>query len=154
MQPALGRLISPEDDRTPGAHPVTVISHGLWQRRFAANPNIIGQKLLLNGQSFTIIGVTPAGFNGAQLGNVRNLYVPMMMQAVMRPPRAGYSGEMNPDLLKVRRNRWLFSIGRLKPGVTTQQAQAALAAIARQLGSKPIRIRTAAARLIVCVERQ
>jgi len=133
IQPSLGRLITPADDQTPGAHPVTVISHGLWQRRFASNPNVVGQQLLLNGQSFTIIGVTPAGFNGAQLGINRNLYVPMMMQAVMRPPRAGYSGEMNPDLLKVRRNRWLGSIGRLKPGVTAAQAQAALAAIAKRL---------------------
>ena len=132
VQAELGRLITPEDDRTPGAHPVTVISHGLWQRRFGSDPKVIDRQLLLNGQSFTIIGVTPPGFNGAQLGSVRNIYVPMMMQAVMRPPRAGYSGEMNPDLLKVRRNRWLFSIGRLKPGVTPQQAQAALTAIAKQ----------------------
>src|SRR5437762_2193247 len=132
VQAQLGRLISPDDDRTPGAHPVTVISHGLWQRRFAGNPSVIGQQLLLNGHSFTIIGVTPPGFNGAQIGSVRNLYVPMMMQAVMRPPRSGYSGDMNPDLLQVRRNRWLFSIGRLKPGVTAQQAQAALATIAKQ----------------------
>ena len=132
VQPALGRLISPDDDRTPGAHPVTVISYGLWQRRFAGSNNVVGQQLLLNGQSFTIIGVTPAGFNGAQIGSVRNLYVPMMMQAVMRPPRSGYSGEMNPDLLKVRTNSWLYSIGRLKPGVTAQQAKAALSAIATQ----------------------
>src|SRR6266576_367025 len=52
VQAALGRLISPEDDRTPGAHPVTVISHGLWQRRFGSDPNVIGRQLLLNGQSF------------------------------------------------------------------------------------------------------
>ena len=55
--------------------------------------------------------------------SIRDLYVPMMMQATMRPPRAGYSGEMNPDLLQVRGNRWLFSVGRLKPGVTAAQAQ-------------------------------
>src|SRR6267142_983975 len=132
VRPALGRVISPEDDKTPGAHPVAVISHGLWQRRFAGDRNIVGRQLLLNGQSFTIIGVAPAEFGGAQLGVVRDLYVPMMMQAQMRPPRAGYSGEMDPDLLKVRRNRWLFSVGRLKPGVRTEQAQAALAVIARQ----------------------
>jgi len=65
-----------------------------------------------------VIGVLPKGFNGLQLGITRDLYVPMMMQATMRPPRAGYSGEMNPDLLQVRTNRWLFSVGRLKPGVT------------------------------------
>jgi predicted permease len=128
----IGRVISSEDDKTPGAHPVAVISHGLWQSRFGGNPNITGQQILLNGQSFTIIGVTPPEFGGAQLGVTRDIYVPMMMQAVMRPPRAGYSGEMNPDLLKVRSNSWLFTVGRLKPGVTEEQAQAALTAIVEQ----------------------
>ena len=127
-----GRLISPEDDREPGAHPVAVISHRLWQSRFGGSPSVVGQQLLLNGQGFTVIGVAPQGFEGAEQGRTRDLYVPMMMQAVMRPPRAGYSGEMNPDLLKVRRNRWLDSIGRLKSGVTREQAQAALAVIAKQ----------------------
>jgi predicted permease len=132
VRPALGRVISPEDDKTPGGHPVIVISQGLWQRRFAGDRNIVGRQLLLNGQSFTIIGVAPAEFGGAQLGVVRDLYVPMMMQATMRPPRSGYSGEMNPDLLKVRGNRWLFSVGRLKPGLTAEQARAALAIIVKQ----------------------
>ena len=129
----LGRTISSEDDKTPGAHPVAVISQGLWQRRFAGDPNIVGRQLLLNGNTFTVIGVLPAGFDGLQLGVVRDLYVPMMMQATMRPPRAGYSGEMNPDLLQVRGNRWLFSVGRLKPGVSAAQAQSSLAIIAKQL---------------------
>jgi predicted permease len=129
----LGRVLSSEDDKTPGAHPVVVISQGLWQRRFAGDPNVVGRQLLLNGNTFTVIGVLPAGFDGLQLGVARDLYVPMMMQAVMRPPRAGYSGEMNPDLLNVRTNRWLFSVGRLKPGVTAEQAQASLALIAKQL---------------------
>ena len=129
----LGRVISTEDDKTPGAHPVAVISQGLWQRRFAGDPNVVGRQLLLNGNTFTVIGVLPAGFDGLQMGPVRDLYVPLMMQATMRPPRAGYSGEMNPDLLQMRGNRWLFSVGRLKPGVTPEQAQASLALIAKQL---------------------
>jgi predicted permease len=129
----LGRVISTEDDKTPGAHPVAVISQGLWQKRFAGDPTVVGRQLLLNGNAFTIIGVLPAGFDGLQMGAVRDLYVPLMMQASMRPPRAGYSGEMNPDLLQVRGNRWLSSVGRLKPGVTSEQAQASLALIAKQL---------------------
>ena len=128
----LGRVISPEDDRSPGAHPVAVISHRLWQSRFGGRSDVIGEQLRLNGQNFSIIGVVPAEFGGSQQGVTRDLYVPMMMQAVMRPPRAGYSGEMDPDLLKVRGNRWLGSIGRLKHGVTSEQAQAALAVIAKQ----------------------
>jgi predicted permease len=129
----MGRVITTEDDKTPGAHPVAVISQGLWQGRFAGDPNIIGRQLLLNGNNFTVIGVLPKGFDGLQLGITRDLYVPMMMQATMRPPRAGFSGEMNPDLLQVRTNRWLFSVGRLKPGVSEAQAQSSLALITKQL---------------------
>ncbi|HJT29660.1 MAG TPA: ABC transporter permease [Pyrinomonadaceae bacterium] len=129
----LGRVITTEDDKTPGAHPVAVISQGLWQGRFAGDPNIIGRQLLLNGNNFTVIGVLPKGFDGLQLGITRDLYVPMMMQATMRPPRAGFSGEMNPDLLQARGNRWLYSVGRLMPGVTEAQAQSSLALITKQL---------------------
>jgi macrolide transport system ATP-binding/permease protein len=129
----LGRVITTEDDKTPGAHPVAVISQGLWQGRFAGDPNIIGRQLLLNGNTFTVIGVLPKGFDGLQLGITRDLYVPMMMQATMRPPRAGYSGEMNPDLLQARTNRWLYSVGRLKDGVAEAQAQSSLALITNQL---------------------
>ncbi|HSF23309.1 MAG TPA: ABC transporter permease, partial [Blastocatellia bacterium] len=132
VRAALGRVITPADDETPGAHPVTVISHGLWQSRLGGKPDIIGRELLLNGQRFTVIGVVGPEFQGAQMGVNRDIYVPMMMQALMRPPRAGYSGEMNPDLLKVRTNRWLYSIGRLKPGLTSEQAQAELTVFASQ----------------------
>ncbi|MGE5833822.1 MAG: ADOP family duplicated permease [Acidobacteriota bacterium] len=125
-----GRTIGPDDDRTPGAHPVAVISHGLWQRRFGGMTDIVGRAILLNGHRFTIVGVTPPDFTGPQLGNVRDLYVPMMMQAVMRPPRGGYSGEMDPDLLKVRGNKWLFTVGRLKAGVSESRAGAALTTVA------------------------
>ena len=121
-----GRLITTADDVKPGAHPVAVISHDFWQTRFAGAPDIVGRDVRLNGHPFTIIGVTPAGFPGPQLGNRRDLYVPMMMQAIMRPPRAGYSGEMNPDLLNHRTNSWLFGVGLLKAGVTVEQARAQL----------------------------
>jgi predicted permease len=125
-----GRLITVADDVTPGAHPVAVISHDFWQARFAGRADIVGREIRLNGHTFTIVGVTPAGFPGPQVGSVRNLYVPMMMQAVMRPPRAGYSGEQNPDLLNHRTNSWLFGLGRLKEGVSPAQAQAELEALA------------------------
>ena len=106
---------------TPGAHPVAVISHGLWQRRFGGRADIVGHEILLNGHRFTIVGVTPRGFGGAQLGVIRDLFVPMMMQAIMRPPRAGFSGEMNPDLLKVRgQPAGSSAIGALKPGVSAR----------------------------------
>ena len=129
----MGRVLTTEDDKIPGAHPVAVISPGLWQGRFAGDPNIVGRQLLLNGNTFTVIGVLPKGFDGLQLGITRDLYVPMMMQATMRPPRAGFSGEMNPDLLQARTNRWLYSVGRLKDGVSEAQAQSSLALITKQL---------------------
>ena len=126
----LGRSFLPDEDKTPGARPVAVISHGLWQRRFGGDPRIAGQQLTLNGQAFTIIGVAPAGFEGAEILETNDIYVPAMMQALVRPPRSGFSGEMNPDLLTRRGARWMRMIGRLKPGVTIQQAQAAMTAIA------------------------
>jgi predicted permease len=125
-----GRLLSPSDDVTPGGHPVAVISHDLWQTRFAGRPDIVGRDVRLNGHVFTIAGMTPAGFPGPQVGTVRHLYVPMMMQAIMRPPRAAYSGEQNPDLLKHPTNSWLSGLGRLKPGITSEQASAELATLA------------------------
>ena len=127
-----GRAISPDDDLTPGAHPVVVISDRLWHTRFSGRADILGQQVKLNGHDFTIIGVMPAEFNGTEIGIRRDIFVPMMMQAVMRPPRGGYSGEMDPDLLKVRSNRWLRVVGRLKPGVSREQAQAGLSVITDQ----------------------
>jgi len=124
-----GRLIATNDDVTPGAHSVAVISHRLWQSRFGARRDIVGTQIRLNGGLFTIVGVTPAEFPGPQLGGVRDLYVPMMMQAFMRPPRAGYSGEMNPDLLKNPDNSWLFVVALRKPGVSDAQVEAELRAI-------------------------
>ena len=129
----VGRTFLPEEDKTPGTHPVLVIGHALWQSRFAGDPNVIGRKLLLNGQPFTVVGVAPAGFNGVEMGRTNEIYVPMAMQALVRPPRGGYSGEMNPDLLSKRGPRWLAMVGRLKPGVSPEQAQAALSTIAAQL---------------------
>jgi putative ABC transport system permease protein len=128
----LGRTITSDDDRTPGGHPVVVLSHGLWQRRFGGG-EVVGRQINLNGQSFNIIGVLPAEYTGVDQGRADDIFVPMSMQAVMRPPRGGYSGEMNPDLLKVRGNRWLWMIGRLKKDVTPEQASAAFTSVSKHL---------------------
>jgi predicted permease len=129
----LGRPISPAEDNTPNAHPVAVISHRLWQRRFGGAAGAIGQQLLVNGRSFTMIGVAPPGFEGAELLEICDLYVPMMMQSVVRPPSGGFAGEMNPDMLGKRGGGWLRMLGRLKPGVSFEHAQASLAVVDRQL---------------------
>src|SRR3954469_18513214 len=126
---AQGRLLSRQDDVTPGAHPVVVISDRLWKSRFAGRADIVGHTIRLNGGLFTIVGVTPPEFPGPQLGVRRDLYVPMMMQALMRPPRAGYSGEQNPDLLKNPNNGWRFGLALRKPGVGPAQVQSELSAV-------------------------
>jgi predicted permease len=109
-----GRLLSPADDVTPGGHPVVVISRELWQTRFAGRPDIIGHEIRLNGNVFTVVGITPAGFLGPRVGTVRHLYVPMMMAPVLRPPS---------DRLQSTAS-WLFLLGRLRPDRTTMQARA------------------------------
>ena len=133
LRAELGRTFAPEEDKTPNTHPVAIISHDLWQKRFGGDRNIIGGHLSLNGHGFTIIGVTPAGFNGPDVLENNDIYIPVMMQALVRPPRGGFSGDMNPDLLSRRGPRWLKMIGRLKPGVSEEQAQAAMSTIAAGL---------------------
>src|SRR5262245_7478607 len=109
-----GRLLGPADDVTPGAHPVAVVSYRLWQGRFGARQDTAGHQVRRNGQVSTTVGVARADFPGPQLGSTRDVFAPMMMQALMRPPRAGYSGDMNPDLLKNRGNSWLYGLGLMK----------------------------------------
>ena len=110
-----------------------VIAYDFWQTRFGGRPDVIGREIRLNGHVFTIVGVAPAGFPGPQLGASRQIYVPMMMQAVMRPPRARYSGEQNPDLLQHPTNSWIFGVGRLKPAAPPSARRAELDAGARRL---------------------
>ena len=114
---ALGRTISPDDDKVPDAHPVAVLSHGYWTRRFGASPDVLGQTVLVNSHPMTVIGVTPRGFHGAYTGQSFDLMLPVMMKAEATP-------EWNE--LERRRSLWLELIGRLKPGVRIDQAQASL----------------------------
>src|SRR5262245_46902854 len=119
VRPALGRFFLPEEDRTPDTHPVVVISHGLWWRRFGADPAVIGKTINVNAYRYAIIGVTPAEFTGTTRGTVSDVYVPLMMQAQTGPRRE--------DMLENRNAGWVSLLGRLKPHITRQQAEAALA---------------------------
>ncbi|MGH9751958.1 MAG: ADOP family duplicated permease [Blastocatellia bacterium] len=121
VRPALGRFFLPEEDRVPNTHPVIVISHGLWRRRFGADPAVIGKTLSLNAYRYTVVGVAPSEFTGTTRGTVNDIYVPIMMQAQVGPRRNG--------VLDNRNNGWLQLIGRLKPNVSRQQAQAAIATL-------------------------
>ena len=113
----LGRTLTPADDLKPGAHPVAVLSHDFWVRRFGSDPAVPGRAIRINGNAFTIVGVAQAGFGGVQIGIVPAIYLPIMMKAAATPTW---------DELYNRRGHWLNIIGRLRPGLTLAQARASL----------------------------
>jgi predicted permease len=127
-----GRAFLPEEDRLAGAQPVVVLSHGLWQRRFGSDPNLIGGIVNLNGLSYTVIGVAPQGFTGAEAGLPRDLWIPMAIYPRLNPPPVGKDGAVH-DPLRNRGMYWLNLIARLKPGVTSVQALAEMTAIVNRL---------------------
>jgi putative ABC transport system permease protein len=121
----LGRTLLPEDDIAPGAHPVVVISRSFWQRRLGADPNAVGQTLYINAHPFTVVGVMPENFKGTYQSFAADFWVPVMMQAQVRP--RGFP-------LDTRGWNWIGSTGRLKPGVTLAEAQAEFDHLANELG--------------------
>jgi predicted permease len=125
VQPLLGRLLADEDDK-PNATPVAVLSYRYWQKRFGADAGIVGKQINLNNAAFTVIGVTPQGFEGTgQVGDTRDITVPLALEPQLNadPKR---SMLYRPELW------WLILMGRLKPGATLAQAQAQLENAFRQ----------------------
>jgi putative ABC transport system permease protein len=114
VRPMLGRTFLPVEDQKPGGAPVAVISYRLWQTRFGANPDIVGQAIEINQHPYTIAGVTPAAFQGSQTGVRTEIWVPIMMEEQVNALG---------DLLHDHHYFWLLAFGRLKPGVTPEQAQ-------------------------------
>jgi predicted permease len=133
VEAALGRVFTAEEERYPGQHPVVVLGHALWERRFGGDPGIVGREIAVNGRPYVVLGVAPPGFHGPLVLESFDLYVPMMMQAQVRPPRAGFSGEMDPGLLDRRNASWLFAVGRLAPGVGLEEAEASLRSVSTRL---------------------
>ncbi len=121
---ALGRVFTPEEDQQPGGHPYAVLSHRFWLRRFAGDPGVIGKKLLVNGYPVTVVGVSQAGFEGTDPINGIDIRIPVVMEAQMG---------QTPTWLEDRRFRWVNAYGRLKPGITAQQATAGLQPLFRQM---------------------
>ncbi|HEV7500175.1 MAG TPA: ABC transporter permease, partial [Vicinamibacteria bacterium] len=85
LRPAVGRLFTKDDDRVPGGHPLVVLGHGFWQRRFASDPAIVGSAVRVNDHPMTVIGVAPAGFHGIEVGQPVDVYVPLAMQVEVMP---------------------------------------------------------------------
>lgn len=120
LKPAAGRLLTPSDDTQKNANPVAVLSYSYWKSRFAGARDIIGQTLLINGHTFTVIGVAPENFDTAIGGYRPGVFVPLSMIEWVIPWRAPM------DDLNNRRSVWLTLVARLKPGITIQGAQAAM----------------------------
>jgi predicted permease len=117
--PALGRVLSPEDDCVPGASPVAVLSYGYWQSRFGGDPSAVGRKISLNAYPFTIVGVAARGFAGLLKGQNVDVFVPIAMKRELTPE---WNGLVERDVM------WLNIFARLKAGISREQAEAALQA--------------------------
>lgn len=117
VQPAAGRLFVQADDVVPNANPLVVLNYAYWQRRFGLDPRVIDDSILINGHPFTVIGVAAPGFQSVQTGYMPAIYTPMNMKDVVMP---------GADAFLDRRWKWMNIVGRVKPGVSTAQAEAGL----------------------------
>jgi len=124
VQPALGRVLGPDDDRNIGGHFVTVLSHGYWTSRLGSDPGVLNATITVNGQPLTIVGVAARGFRGTTLGAAPELYVPLTMRGLMSP---GFKGFDN------RQSYWAYVFARRKPGVSIDQARTAINGIYRPI---------------------
>jgi len=131
VRAVVGRSLTPGDDRVPGAHPVVVLSHNYWMRRFAGDPGVLNRTIDLNGHSMTVVGVIQPGFTGIVVGESPDVMVPIMMKAQMTPTW---------NDLENRRSRWLTLLARLKPGVDMPQAEAAMNVIYRQINEEEVKL--------------
>ena len=103
LRPAAGRLLSENDDRTPGAHPLAILSYDYWDRRFGRDPKVIGRTFRFGDVVYQVVGVVEKGFTGTETGTVTDIFLPMMMK--------------NPRTLASDHNFWLRTLVHLKPGV-------------------------------------
>jgi putative ABC transport system permease protein len=126
IRPALGRFFLPEEDSTPGTHPVVVLGNGIWQFRFGGDPNLVGQNLRVNSIVFTVVGIAPPGFKGVNAVFGPDLWIPTMMADQVFPSESR-------SMLRDRSNLTLRAAGRLKPGITRAKAEANLKTIASAL---------------------
>jgi predicted permease len=126
---AVGRSFTAEEDAVPGGHPLAVISHGYWQRRFGRDPNVVGRALLVNGVPVTVIGVVQRSFHGAIADVAPDLFLPVTLRDLVK-----YEGNIESDgpelpglsMFEQVNDHWLLLLARRRPGVSVERASAAL----------------------------
>jgi hypothetical protein len=123
VKPAIGRLIGPEDDHMGAGSAVAVVSWAYWRSRFNLDPAILGKRILVEDVPVTVVGVTARDFSGLQVGFRQDLWLPLAMEPMIR----------RPSYTSSARNWWLLLVGRLKPGVSIEQARAEMALLYGQV---------------------
>ncbi len=124
VKPALGRGFLPADDNVENGAPVAVLGYRLWQNRFGGDRSVVGQTMQINTRPYKIVGVAPPAFQGSYTGLRAELWVPIMMAPQLMP---------GADRLVMRDDTWLQALGRLRPGVSRQQAQAELTTLFQEI---------------------
>lgn len=124
-----GRTFRPEEDGAPGGHPVAVVSHAFWRERLEADPEAVGRTIRVNGSPYSVIGVAPESFTGTDRGIRPELWIPMAMNRQIRP-------DDEANWYETRRGLFVGAVGRLKPGVSIEQARETLTAIGKRLESE------------------
>ena len=127
---AAGRVFTASDDLIQGGHPLAVLSYGYWRARFGADPGIVGKEIVVNGRSLTIVGVSPAGFDGVEPGRAPQIRIPITMKDDL--PRSDFAR------LNTNRFRWVEVFGRLKAGMTLEKAQAGLQPLFHQILNREV----------------
>jgi predicted permease len=117
VKPALGRVFASDDETAKSANPVAVLSHGYWVRHFGANSQALNKQILVNNVALTIVGVAQTGFEGVQVGQVPDVFIPITEKAALLPA---------DDDLENRRSFWMAIIGRVKPGMSVAKAEAGI----------------------------
>ena len=126
VKPIMGRSFHADEDKAVGVGAVVVLSHSFWQRRMGADPNVVGKTVQLNNGVYEVIGVAPDYFHGTKFALSMDFWVPISMAEDLR---------RNPKILADRGSHWMNVVGRLKPGVSMEQASAEFAAIAARINA-------------------
>jgi predicted permease len=121
-----GRTFTREEGTRQGAQPVVVVSDHFWRQQLGGAPGAVGRSITLNGHPYTVVGIAARGFAGTDLGTQIDLWVPMAMNRQISP-------DPSNNWYETRRGLFIFSIGRLRPGVTLAAASAEMTGIAHQL---------------------